>query len=202
MMNRKYKILPHLFLDNYDASMYVDANIAIIKNPKELFDKYLAKYDFLMPKHFSRNCIYDEAEACIQLRKAHVDETQKQIEYYKSKNYPENFGLGENNILIRSHNKENIIKLMNDWWNELNIHTQRDQLSLGYVLWKNKMKFNFMGESARGDGYFRIKLHSLDYKNGLTGLILNIIHEHLSNYPNGKIVRIITKIKNFLTTNK
>ncbi len=60
-----------------------------------------------------------------------------------------NFGLGENNILFRKHNSDNIIKLMNDWWEELNTQTKRDQLSLAYVLWKNGENFNFMDENAR-----------------------------------------------------
>jgi len=67
----------------------------------------------------------------------------------------------KNSIIFRKHNSDNIIKLMNDWWEELNTQTKRDQLSLAYVLWKNGENFNFMDESAReGKGYFEYVLHN------------------------------------------
>jgi hypothetical protein len=165
MMNRKYKILPHLFLSEYEWSLYVDTNIAILKNPLELANKYLTKYDMALPKHFARDCVYEEAKECVILGKAKYEETKKQMESYRKDGFPENFGLGENGILFRKHNSEKVIKLMSDWWDELNSQTKRDQLSLAYVLWKNGEKFNFMDESAReGRGFFEYINHN-QYKN-------------------------------------
>jgi hypothetical protein len=165
MMNRKYKILPNLFLNEYEWSLYVDANISIIGNPFDLATKYLTKYDITVPKHFARNCVYDEARECVILGKTKYDETKKQMDKYKNEGFPKNFGLGENGIIFRKHNSDNIIKLMNDWWEELNTQTKRDQLSLAYVLWKNGQKFSFMDESARsGLGYFEYILHN-EFKN-------------------------------------
>lgn len=161
MMNRKYKILPHMFLNEYEWSLYVDANIAILCNPMDLAKKYLSKYDMAVPKHFARECVYDEARECVILGKTKYDETKKQMDKYKNEGFPKNFGLGENNIIFRKHNSDNIIKLMTDWWEELNTQTKRDQLSLAYVLWKNGENFNFMDESAReGKGYFEYVLHN------------------------------------------
>lgn len=185
MMNRKYKILPHLFLKEYEWSLYVDANIAIIGNPMDLALKYLTKYDFVVPKHFARNCIYEEAIECIKLGLTDYNETLKQMEKYRKEGFPEKFGLSENNVILRKHHSEKVIKLMNDWWQELNTHTHRDQLSLAYVLWKNGEKFNFMDESARGGKMFRVKLHKKDRKSGLIGYILNKKNEHIANHPNG-----------------
>ncbi|QKJ28032.1 DUF616 domain-containing protein [Aliarcobacter cibarius] len=161
MMNRKYKILPHLFLSQYEWSMYVDANIKILNNPFELANKYLAKHDFAMPKHFARDCIYEESKECVILGKSKYDETRKQMDNYKKEGFPKNFGLGENGILFRKHNSEKVVRLMNDWWEELNTHTKRDQLSLAYVLWKSGEKFSYMDESAReGKGYFEYVIHT------------------------------------------
>jgi dephospho-CoA kinase len=161
MMNRRYKILPHLFLSEYEWSMYVDANILIRNNPFELANKYLSRYNFTMPKHFARDCVYNEAKECVILGKSKHDETKKQIDDYKKQSFPENYGLGENNILFRKHNSEKVIKIMKDWWEELNTQTKRDQLSLAYILWKNKEIFNYMEESARvGLGYFEYILHN------------------------------------------
>lgn len=165
MMNRKYKILPHLFLSEYEWSLYVDANIAILGNSMDLANKYLSMYDMAVPKHFARDCVYDEAKECVILGKTKYEETKKQMNTYEKEGFPKNFGLGENNMLFRKHNSEKVLKLMNEWWEELNTQTKRDQLSLAYVLWKNGEKFNFMDESAReGKGYFEYINHN-QYKN-------------------------------------
>jgi len=165
MMNRRYKIFPHLYLSEYDWSLYVDTNIAITGNPLDLALKYLSKYDMALPRHFARNCIYKEAKECYILGKAKYSAIIKQINNYKHIGFPKNFGLSENGIILRKHNRENVIKIMNDWWKELNSFTKRDQLSLAYVLWKNDEKFNFMEESARnGSGYFKYISHN-EFKN-------------------------------------
>jgi len=163
MMNRKYKILPHLFLSEYEQSLYIDTNIGIIGNPLDLANKYLEKYDFAVPKHFARDCIYEEAKECIILGKTKLKDTNKQIQKYRKENFPMNFGMGENNIIFRKHNNLIIIKIMNEWWSELHSETKRDQLSLAYILWKNKLIFNFMDETARGGNrYFKYTNHNSD----------------------------------------
>ena len=197
MMNRKYKILPHLFLNEYEWSLYLDANIAILKNPFELANKYLVKYEMALPKHFARNCIYEEAKECVTLGKAKYKEVKNQLEYYIKDGFPPNFGLGENNILLRKHNSEKVIKMMADWWNELNRQTQRDQLSLAYVLWKNGEIFNFMDESARGSDYFRIRLHTRDRRKGILNGFLDMKNEHIANFPNGKIEKLNKFLKKY-----
>ena len=77
---------------------------------------------------------------------------------YKNDDFPREFGLSENNIIFRKHNIDLIIEMMNTWWYELNNETKRDQLSLGYILWKNNKQYNFMIESARNKNrYFKHK---------------------------------------------
>lgn len=160
MMNRKCKIFPHLFLNEYHWSLYVDANIAIISNPLDLASKYLTEYNIAVPKHFKRDCIYDEAVECIIQGKAGYKETRKQMNYYKNEGMPKSFGLGENNIILRWHDNKIVSKIMNNWWIELNKRTNRDQLSLAYVLWKNGEQFCFMEEAARNaSGYFQYLHH-------------------------------------------
>ena len=58
----------------------------------------------------------------------------------KTEGFPQNYGLPENNIIYRKHNKAEIISIMNDWWYMLEHYSRRDQLSLPYVLWKHNIK--------------------------------------------------------------
>ncbi|MGJ0624808.1 glycosyltransferase domain-containing protein [Xenorhabdus bovienii] len=67
--NRRYKMMPHLFFRDYRYVIYVDANIIIKNSPKELINKYLKKNPIAFPKHFLRNCIYEEAKFCLGINK-------------------------------------------------------------------------------------------------------------------------------------
>ncbi len=61
ILNRKYKILAHKYLKEYDVSLYIDANIKILKNPKKFIYRALKTSNFIVSKHFLRKCAYDEA---------------------------------------------------------------------------------------------------------------------------------------------
>lgn len=189
MLNRYYKINPHLFFSDYDSSLYIDANIELLQDPSFLFEQYLKKNDIAVPKHFARNCIFSEATECIIVGKDKRTKIQKQMKKYKLQGMPENYGLGENNIILRNHNSATIITIMEDWWNEMNMESGRDQLSFGYVLWKNKINFTYMDESARaGKNFFRYHMHSNALKSsGLSNIIYKLMVKYrIMKYSNIK----------------
>lgn len=160
MANRYYKLHPHLFFSEYQASLYVDANIKLTSSPYDLIEKYMDKSIFTMPKHAQRDCIYAEAKECIIQKKETNCAITKQLSKYSFEGMPKNYGLGENNILIRSHNDEHVKKVMEQWWGELISESTRDQLSLAYVMWKNNLEFTFMSETSRNDNqYFSYQFH-------------------------------------------
>ncbi len=184
IMNRKYKILVHNYLNEYNSSLYVDSNIKILKNPLFLSRKYLNKYDIVIPKHFKRECIYEEAKELAKLNKVDKLLLKKQINFYKKEGFPKKYGLGENNVIFRNHT-EKVIFLMEKWWEMLTNYTQRDQLSLMYLIWKYDFDRLFlMRESARGGEYFKLKLHKQNFRKGLIGELLNFKNEYLINNPN------------------
>ncbi|MEE9684327.1 glycosyltransferase domain-containing protein [Lelliottia amnigena] len=160
MANRYYKFHPHVLFPDYEASLYVDANIQIISNPYEMIKEYIAKSDFVMPKHAERDCLYAEAKECVIQNKEKYIIISKQIKKYNKIGMPKKYGLGENNILIRKHNNPLIIAVMEQWWSELINESQRDQLSLAYVMWKNGLDFVFMTETSRNNNpYFSYQVH-------------------------------------------
>jgi len=164
MMNRRYKILPHQFLSNYEQSLYVDANIAIIGNPLDLANKYLGEFEIAVPKHFLRDCTYEEANIVIKSKKADEFIVKQQMKFYCDNNFPREYGLSENNIIYRNHNNYNVIMSMQLWWTELNTWANRDQLSFGYVLWKTKIKHKLIVENCRSinSTYFFLFGHKND----------------------------------------
>jgi hypothetical protein len=154
ILNRKYKILPHKYLKKYDVSLYIDANIKILKNPRNFITNVIKRSSFIVSKHFLRRCVYEEAYALLRSSRFNSYLIFKQILNYAIEGMPENYGLSENSIIIRRHNKLEVQNIMNKWWKEIISHSHRDQLSLSYVCWKNKFKFLMTNENKRKNNYF------------------------------------------------
>ena len=132
---RYIKTHPHEFFKEYDISIWIDGNVEIISNPSSLIDK---KYDIKLPCHPIRNCLYDEANICIKLKKDVKDVIMQQTTKYRREGFPKKFGLPQTNIIIRKHNSRKCIKFMNSWWAEIEKGSHRDQLSFSYIQWKMK----------------------------------------------------------------
>lgn len=157
--NRFVKLHPHLFLKEYDYSLYIDGNIRIMADIQPLIED-MDKRILGVHRHDVRNCIYTEANV-IMLEKRFEkikNEVNKQIIAYSNEGFPKHQGLYENPILIRKHNDKKCIDIMELWWSQLEQFSKRDQLSLPYVLWKNNIKEDdiyILGNNLRMNPRFR-----------------------------------------------
>lgn len=137
--NRYIKTHPHTLLPEYETSIYVDGSIKVTGDLNTFIKTCdLENYCVAIPKHPCRVCSYKEGKACISIKKDTAENINPQMERYRKEGFPENYGLTQNNIIVRKHNDENCIKIMNAWWQEILNGSHRDQLSLFYVLWKNQ----------------------------------------------------------------
>lgn len=170
--NRYYKILPHLHLPrNYSFSVYIDANFLILNDLSDVINMLgnykLLCFDHNQTKTDKRDCIYDEYEAILEMTKKNgkikdVREVmQKQINRFKKEGYPEHNGLLSAGVLVRKHFDEELIKVMEAWWNIVKVESKRDQLSFNYVAWK--LKFNafkyLKGDIRTGNPWFYLITH-------------------------------------------
>ncbi|MDD4557191.1 MAG: DUF616 domain-containing protein [Alphaproteobacteria bacterium] len=148
--NRYHKFFPNLLFPEYEESIYIDANI-VLKTSK-LFDaaeQFHATPIFLaIPPHRKRKCIYDELETCIKGKKDKIERLEEHRSFLLQEGYPKQNGLTENNVIYRKHHHPECVKIMQQWWELLEQHSQRDQLSLFYVLWKNGMKMTYLLDKA------------------------------------------------------
>ena len=150
--NRYYKLLYYLHLAKYTQSLYIDANIQLLQDPKQLAKRYLSQYDIAIPQHFLRDCSYQETAVVIRSGRIALWPSIRQTRQYIKDGYPEHFGLTENNVIFRNHN-DSVKILMQQWWSQLQQTVLRDQLSLGYVCWKlNYKKLAKINENVRGRG--------------------------------------------------
>lgn len=148
--NRYHKFFPNELFPQYNESIYVDTNI-VFKTSK-LFDaaQALSKTDIFLaiPPHRSRKCLYDELDMCIKLNKDKKEVLESHRDFLEQEGFPHNLGLTENNVIYRKHNDQRSIKIMKEWWNMLENHSKRDQLSLFYVLWKNGLNMTYLLDKA------------------------------------------------------
>lgn len=134
-IHRKIKILPHLFLPPHERSIWIDGNI----KPTMDIEKFAEdKSGFWVMQHPVRNCIYQEAAACIALRKDNPRTITRQISKYRAEGYPEHNGMVSTGVLIRDNVYQ---EFLNSWWKEVYEHSVRDQLSFNYAATKHNLKF-------------------------------------------------------------
>ena len=170
---RRYKLLPHRYLSEYDISIWMDGNFLIRDDVNELIDKYLSDKNFACHDHMNcqldpRDCIYDEYNAIMNLGKNDPNQNYKdnpqvmydQVKRYQDEGYPSHNGLIVSGILLRKHNEEEVKITMEKWWEELKYGSKRDQLSFDYSTWKTNLKFNYISGDIRDNKYFYLLSHN------------------------------------------
>lgn len=136
---RKLKILPHHYFKEFDVSIWIDGKLQIQDDLIKFLDKYCQKSPLLCFPHFSRECVYEEAAACIFSHKGKKEDIIRQIVNYYQQGFAFNSGLYETGVLIREHNNPIIAKAMENWWGEIMKFSARDQISFPFICWKNNI---------------------------------------------------------------
>lgn len=141
---RWHKIHPEQLFPEYDYSIWIDGNLDVLNDSLfKKFDKLKRKHEIILAyKHPLRDCIYDEADAVLTLKKDFPEIVHKHIDFLRSEKFPEHYGLDETGILIRNHTNEKYKGVADIWWQMINKYSRRDQLSFRYALWKNNMTIN------------------------------------------------------------
>lgn len=128
--SRRYKILSHKYLPEYDLVCYVDMNLKIRKAPPT------KPTWFTHPKRVS---VFQEADKVVELKKEHPEPVRAQIGFYKSQGFRDNYDLFQNGFFVRRHN-DTQNKLHEYWWDQVEKYSYRDQLSLPFSIMKTGIK--------------------------------------------------------------
>ncbi len=129
------KILPELFLPEYDYYFWVDCTHDVVMDPEKIIKEYMKDSDIAVFKHTTRNCIYEEAKVLKELNYDYHHNIDNQIQFCRMLEYPENNGLYELSTFVRKCT-ENIRTLNLMWWENICRYSSRDQISLPFCLWK------------------------------------------------------------------
>jgi len=160
-VSRYVKLHPHLFLDDYDYSIYIDGSIKPVGDLR-YFIHLLTPHGFVSNLHRHRDCIYEESEACVRLKKDNPQTLRRQIDSYRRAGMPRHYGLIEANLLVRDQHNPRCVDIMERWWCEIANHSHRDQLSLPFVLWEMGIPVSDIGrlsDNVHGISSIRIQPH-------------------------------------------
>lgn len=122
--SRRYKLLSHVYLSEYDLVCYIDANLTLKKEPPS---------NPLWFTHPQRNRVFDEAKRIISLKRADIDQVNRQLKAYIDARFRDKYGLFQNGMFVRRHS-EPMNTLMQVTWNTVEKFTHRDQLALPFAV--------------------------------------------------------------------
>lgn len=163
-INRYIKMHPASYF-NTDYSLYVDGNVQLVAGIASFLDKDTCKTGIWMFNHPTRNCLFQEADACLIIKKGNSIGISKQIARYTEEGMPRNYGLKEATVILTDLKNNTAAMLLDQWWNEFyNSSGKRDQLALPYILWKNGMsvtEIGNLGDNIRSDMHFIISDHKI-----------------------------------------
>lgn len=129
------KLLPHRVFPDARFSLWLDANCNIDCDLDALMTDMLADADLALHPHPERDCIYDEALACIELGRDTPATICAQVVRYAQLGFPARAGLVAGGVILRRHTAA-VAALNEDWWAEVAAGSCRDQLSFNYVAWR------------------------------------------------------------------
>jgi hypothetical protein len=147
--SRRFKILPHRLLSDYDVSIWIDSSMQF-KNAVRLdalCEPFLRGPALLQTRsHPYRRCIYREGEAVVRCGLDSRERVEHVLAAYRREEFPENAGLAETGFLLRKHSAEALIDFSERWWEVVRDGSRRDQLSFNYVLWKYPVAVDFIDD--------------------------------------------------------
>jgi hypothetical protein len=169
---KDYKMRPHLYLSDYDISIYIDGRIYPAPELNRINVRRLCKdYNFIIQRHRTRNCLYKEAEKVLGLKLDNESTVKRQVERYRKDGFPENYGLLESRTIIRWHLDDSVAKFGEYWFQMTMNGCRRDQMSFPYAHWKFKRaqrkspKFYFLPSIPIREGQFTRHLRPWQVEN-------------------------------------
>lgn len=156
--SRYYKLLPHRLFPDHAVSIWVDANLSIRSDLSSLIAGCTPAQPLHIHAHFLRDCIYEEA-AIVQELAFDPDRVPPQMAHYRAIGYPTRGGLYANGVLARLHHHPRVRRAMEDWWVEVQAHSERDQLSGPVVLARNRLPVSVIEGHIHQSEHFQWHLH-------------------------------------------
>jgi len=139
---RYCKIFPYK-LFTADCSIWIDGRTVINGKLSDLVN-YVKDTCIAFYKHRTRNCVYKESKVIIKRKLDNKEIVLEQMDKYRKEKYPIHNGMVETGCIVRNHNHEKLPMVMESWWEEIEHHSCRDQLSINYAMWKHNISPSYL----------------------------------------------------------
>ncbi|MDN3670800.1 DUF616 domain-containing protein [Echinicola jeungdonensis] len=159
---RGIKINSCLHTADYKVTIYMDANIEIIKDPAEFLAKHY-KGGFLTTKHPKRFSVQEESEEILRKNKDLPSSISKTLGYAEEIGFKDEQGLFETMIIVRDKSTE-VAKLEKQWSHILENYSHRDQLSLPIASFLTGVKIDVIPRTETFKYMKRTRGHNISWK--------------------------------------
>lgn len=157
---RMFKLLPHVFLPDYELTLWLDGDIKLTDPDIAGMEKlYLAEQPMATFKHRYRECAYDEAVECLIRGLDDSIRIGKQISLYRRMGFPRKQGLAETGVQLRRSQDSRVKAFCSAWWEQVFMHSRRDQLSFNFVAWRQEMKYQIFLGRVDTNPHFELDPH-------------------------------------------
>lgn len=130
---RWYKINFHKHIET-EFSMWIDATFIINTELNRWWRRFAAPFTTI--DHPFDDCVFTDIISCMKGKKDDPGTLARQYAFYEDQGLPKNNGLISSGVLMRQKDNS-VIKLCEDWWEQVQQWSCRDQIAFGYAQWKN-----------------------------------------------------------------
>src|SRR5690554_2560222 len=142
---RYAKLKAHNYLKDYDYLVWFDASMQIDLNEIVTLIHRNKEIDLFLFKHPTRTCIYKEITACYFAFKEKPIKLFIQNIYYRLAGFKTEQGLYATGVFIRKY-KPKVNNFFCQWFRHVYFLSKRDQISLTFVLRKQKLNLLVLNE--------------------------------------------------------
>jgi glycosyltransferase involved in cell wall biosynthesis len=150
---KKPKIMPHLYFPDYEWSLWIDANMFMLKDLSTYINLIIEnRSKVALFEHPERNLVSEEVDELCDLERDDPVLMRQQFDRYLADGWDNQLPLYECNFIVRRHNDPDVSRAMTMWWNEISNNSRRDQISFPYSMWKSgitPMSLRPKGQSVR-----------------------------------------------------
>lgn len=158
--SKRPKLNPHSIplLASYKYLIWIDGDMGIINENFVLEIMSYMNNGFVISPHFdNRHCAY--GEATIRPPKYAKEPLDEQVAFYRSENFPEQYGLYECGVSARDMTNP-AVKELGELWHQQNLTwSYQDQVSLPYCLWKTKFEPDVLPTTWRSMNWIYLSAH-------------------------------------------
>jgi hypothetical protein len=150
--SRRAKLMPHRFFPDAAWTIYLDNKSRLLRAPRDILGPLSARADanFFAYPHFRRDCVYQEIRTVLENGLDDPRIVRERWRTYRREGMPRHAGLIEGHFIVRRRAPE-VERFGEQWFDQVQRFSRRDQLSFPYLVWKTGFRYGFIDSPPRAE---------------------------------------------------